>query len=56
MCSKNSDFVLLRASQRKRGFGFDWVDIRIETGIIPSDTKANTIITNETGPMKLQMK
>lgn len=29
--------------------------IKIETGII-SDTEANTIITNETGPIKLQMK
>lgn len=37
-------------------FAFDWVDIKIERGIILSDSKANTIITNETGPMKLQMK
>lgn len=29
--------------------------IKIDTGII-SDTEAYTIITNETGPMKLQMK
>lgn len=58
VCSKNTDFVLLITSQSKHDeILLVWlVDLKIEKGIILSDSKANTIITNETGPMKLQMK
>lgn len=42
--------------REKKYFWFYCAISKMERGIILADSKANTIITNETGPMKLQMK